>query len=329
MKPSPLLAILGAIGCKSFEGEACLEPNEDNTCPSQEEANSLLKGPACSTIIVSVDGEGELTEDSGFELCCYPTTERDNKRTKCIEGRPLMGESGPVLAEVLENKSWTEVSATPLLPPEILKTLAYAWTQAARNEHASVAAFARLTLDLLALSAPPELLISVQQAAADEVRHAKGCFALASRFAGKALAPGPLSVPVSVAPTHAALLKSTIVEGCIGETLSAVLAEAALKQAGDTEVKKVLRQLVRDEEKHAVLSWKIVSWLLQEKPELSGLAAEVFEEALATVYASVYVDDSPVYAVFGRLGPEATQAALQSGVEGLIKPCARQLLLAA
>jgi hypothetical protein len=46
-------------------------------------------------------------------------------------------------------------------------------------EHASVAAFARFTLDLLALGAPADLVQSAQQALGDEIAHAELCFGLA------------------------------------------------------------------------------------------------------------------------------------------------------
>ena len=44
------------------------------------------------------------------------------------------------------------------------------WAEIAALEHASVASFARFTLQLLSLGAPPELLADVGQASADEIR---------------------------------------------------------------------------------------------------------------------------------------------------------------
>lgn len=62
----------------------------------------------------------------------------------------------------------------------------------AQLEHASVAAFSSFSLSLLALGAPSRLLRSCAMATLDEIRHAELCFALASEYLGRALAPAPL-----------------------------------------------------------------------------------------------------------------------------------------
>src|SRR6185437_10815965 len=59
-------------------------------------------------------------------------------------------------------------------------SLAETWTVLALLEHASVASFARVSLQLLAVGAPGDLVGATHQAALDEIRHARLCFALAS-----------------------------------------------------------------------------------------------------------------------------------------------------
>ena len=54
-----------------------------------------------------------------------------------------------------------------------------AWTADALLEHASVASFSRLSLALLAVGAPADLVALAHRAALDEIRHARLCFALA------------------------------------------------------------------------------------------------------------------------------------------------------
>lgn len=56
-------------------------------------------------------------------------------------------------------------------------------------EHASVAAFARFTLQLLAMGAPAELVQASVGAAADELDHARLRFGIADRFDGRLGAP--------------------------------------------------------------------------------------------------------------------------------------------
>ena len=67
--------------------------------------------------------------------------------------------------------------------PEARAVLAEHWTQEAAFEHASIASFARLTLDLLSVGAPPDLL-DAARATLDEIEHARITFALATATAG-------------------------------------------------------------------------------------------------------------------------------------------------
>ena len=68
----------------------------------------------------------------------------------------------------------------------------------AEGEHASVASFARNTLQLLTLGSPSELLVASQQAGIDEINHAKISYDIASANTGLNLAPGPLDVQKSL-----------------------------------------------------------------------------------------------------------------------------------
>ena len=47
------------------------------------------------------------------------------------------------------------------------------WLRQAEEEHASVASFARHTLQLMSFGAPSELLKESQRASVDEIKHAK------------------------------------------------------------------------------------------------------------------------------------------------------------
>ncbi|MCA9546694.1 MAG: ferritin-like domain-containing protein, partial [Myxococcales bacterium] len=51
--------------------------------------------------------------------------------------------------------------------------LADHWTRQALAEHASVASFARFALHLMAVGAPPDLLVATHQAGLDEIEHAR------------------------------------------------------------------------------------------------------------------------------------------------------------
>jgi hypothetical protein len=170
--------------------------------------------------------------------------------------------------------------------------LAAAWARDAAMEHASIAAFARFTLELLAVGAPASLVLATQQAACDEVEHAKACFSIASRLAGRRLAPGPLDVGgAAPSPDLVAIAVGTFKEGCVGETLAAALAEARLVGARDQDIRRALARIVVEEAKHAQLGWRFVSWAVERggDPVRRAIGA-AFEEVRRTTSSHLHPD---------------------------------------
>jgi hypothetical protein len=130
-------------------------------------------------------------------------------------------------------------------------------------EHASVAAFARFALELLALGAAADLLVGTHEAMGDEIEHARLAFALAGAYAGTDVGPGPLTVDGALGSVTLRRVFGTLLrEGCIGETLAAVLATEAHAQATDAAVRAALARIARDETKHAALAWRAAQWLV-------------------------------------------------------------------
>ena len=99
-------------------------------------------------------------------------------------------------APVVTRDDWSLAARPDIggLDPATRVALADAWTTDALAEHASIAAFARFVLHLLAVGAPPGLLRDAQQALADEIDHAARTFGLASAYAGRAVGPGPIDI---------------------------------------------------------------------------------------------------------------------------------------
>jgi hypothetical protein len=170
------------------------------------------------------------------------------------------------------------------LSPEDRAALAEAWTADALAEHASIASFSRFALALLAAGAPAGLVELAHRAALDEVRHAALAFGLASAYAGERVAPGPfpLGGSVRVEASLAALAASTVHEGCVGETVAAVIAAERLARATDPAVQAALAQIAEDEARHAELAWQVVAWAMRAGGhEVEAAAAGAFAEALA------------------------------------------------
>lgn len=189
-----------------------------------------------------------------------------------VIGRPLRVRSEPRFAMAASRTDWASGPAPRPIPDEVLRAeLAAGWTAAGLGEHAAVAAFAKLVLDLVAHGAPPDLIRRSLEAALDEVRHAERAFAVASAYAGRPVGPGPLS---DGAPTPlAALAAETWVDGVIGESVSAdVLGELAERSA-DPVVAGVLREASGDERVHTALARDVVTWACKDRAAAAAVQA--------------------------------------------------------
>jgi hypothetical protein len=134
--------------------------------------------------------------------------------------------------------------------------------QAAREEHASIAAFARTIAELMALGAPTWLLAETQRAMGDEIRHTERTLELLERLTGERPELGPL--PAAVAPLARSteeFFRDVLRGGAIGETLAAEDAERRRLATNDPELRAYYDMIVIDEARHAALAVKTLRWL--------------------------------------------------------------------
>lgn len=202
------------------------------------------------------------------EACCY---EVDVNCGYPGEGRPLLGGTGggtgPVVAAAVLRNDWT--SSALAQDPE------RDWTHSAALEHASIASFAVLALDLMALGAPAHLLRGAHLAALDEIAHAEYAFAMASPE-GKRLGPGPLAIPSRPPPTLLGLAVESLRDGCFGETAAAMSLQRRAERSRDGAQAKILALMADDELRHAELAFAIVAWAARQGGEavLAAVRAE-------------------------------------------------------
>ena len=117
--------------------------------------------------------------------------------------------------------------------------------KAAQEEHASIAAFARLTLQLMALGAPPELISASIRAQADELSHAQsmsqnGIAALWRRTRTRISQYGG---HICARHDGQKFLMETILDGCINETIAAAEAGWMASQCTITPIQKSCTRL--------------------------------------------------------------------------------------
>lgn len=171
------------------------------------------------------------------------------------------------------------------------------FAKASHLEAASVVAFAQLERELAALGAPPRLLRALGRARADEVRHAEVTSRLAKRFGANAPA---VRVKRGRNRNALAIAIENAREGCVRETLGAVIALHRAARAEDAEVARAMRAIARDELRHARLSWQLMEWL-DTKLTARGRAAvrRAFAREVAALEGELVAPPSDVAAIAG------------------------------
>jgi len=277
--------------------------------------------PRCPAA-VSLAGKlaGYVTGDE--QSCCYLTVAED-PRNYIIKGRAARVDGTPVTAGIGTDGAWCAELELAAVPAELRARLAGAWREAARMEHASIASFSALSLRLLALGAPPELVAGTHAAALDEVRHAQLAFAIASAYAGEAIGPSAFGAVAQLATggTLADLARETLIDGCVGETIAALEADVAADGATDPAVASALRGIAIDEARHAQLAWAIVGWAVRKDPSL----APMLREAFASISEAPMPAADAAIVPHGVLDGPALAAVRADALRAIVAPCLASL----
>jgi hypothetical protein len=149
--------------------------------------------------------------------------------------------------------------------------LADQWRENGKTEHASVAAFARLTLDLMALGAPPALVAAANRDALDEIRHAELCFSIARALDGRTESPAPFpeaqrvgTLPRSRTLALGKLAVDSLVDGALHEGVSARVIAKLSQRSAVPAIAAALKGIAADEGRHTAHGWAVVEWCLDE-----------------------------------------------------------------
>jgi len=190
-------------------------------------------------------------------------------RIGSVDGRALRVNGKVVTAPLGRSQDWSGGHQPELsgLSSAARAALALHWHQTALAEHASVPAFSRLSLTLMALGAPGRLVDAAHRAAREEIQHARIAFSLASAYGGTEVAPGPLTelanAPAITATSLRALAAESLIDGCLMEGFGAAVIEAGRVRTADRPLRAVLAAIAREEASHAQLAWDIVGWCIE------------------------------------------------------------------
>lgn len=208
----------------------------------------------------------------------------------CAIGRPLSTPAhGSLTAALCSRSDWLpddDVPAATLVAASVPAAVVEHWCRVAALEHASVGSFARFTLELLALGAPPDLLADAQRASADEIRHASAIYGWIHTLTSEALGPDELDVRrIDIASDPAVVFERLVVEGCVGESIGAALARSDAHAAADPRLRAILLGIADDEAKHAALAWRTAAWMSARWPSLKQGLGEQVRHAVAALQA--------------------------------------------
>jgi hypothetical protein len=213
--------------------------------------------------------------------------------------------------------------------PEIRETVGMRWADAALAEHASIASFSRFSLHLLAVGAPSELIASSHKAALDEIKHAKMCFSISSAYLGEDLSPGklPLDGNVIGETDLCSIVTAAVVEGCIGETISAFEATLAMEKAQLKATRNTLSVIAGDELRHAQLSWRFVKWAMgQNEAAVKEAIGMGFDRVLSGSPLPEPPAKPAVLEIHGLLDDHARWHCHKQACEQIIAPAVSALL---
>jgi len=155
------------------------------------------------------------------------------------------------------------------------------FAESAHLEAASVDAFDVLRQELAAHGAPAELLHAAEVAREDEVRHARMTGRVARRYGSR---PAKARMRRPKVRSLEALAIENAAEGCVRETLGALIAMHQSRAASDRGVRDVMRVIAPDETRHAALGWQVAAWAdARLSPEARIRVREAQEAAIHAI----------------------------------------------
>ena len=258
--------------------------------------------------------------------CCYTV---QSVGVSCVAvGRPFFVDGEKRVAPLSAMDSWVSQRSTSFeMDAELRKEVIAHWKKAAQEEHASIASFSRLTMQLMSIGAPPALISSSIRAQGDELSHAKACLHVVSLLSGTAYGFDSLEIAghTTKEPTKRQVLMDSIIEGCVNETLAAAEAAYLAENAVHPKIRKVLAAIAKDEEQHAALGWGIVAWILKEDPSLVSTAQEVFAQVAQQWEARLVHLRGEERIAYGELSLEKARQLHKYIWSDVILPCAESL----
>jgi hypothetical protein len=289
-----------AAGCAP--GMLCISP-VDSFCGTPRPSTFQ-----CQTEADECAGPADCAESA----MCQHNGERFVCTSRPVCGRPfLVGAEARTAAEAAGH-GWDHSKLDRVVALTLAERAVVAahYRAAALMEHASIAAFARFTLELVALGAPAELVSASVSAMTDETAHTRLCVELADRYSDTAFSPGVLDVTNALSePDLLAVVDRAVLEGIFGETSAALEAAWARDAAEDEAVRHALTIIAEDESRHAALAVRFIAWAAKHDERVLPLVERRFREAQNAAAKEGAPNSAPYAAEHGVLDAATRHAA--------------------
>ena len=241
----------GYVGLRGGPVLMLKPPREGHAAPS-----ITLEGMVAAGAGGDVDGGGL------FGLCLSVDLDHYSKFNLGLpHGRPLRCADGSTWRGRARLGRPRSASLGQSLARADRERIGLAYLEDALDEHASVPAFERLALELAAHGAPRLLIERARAAAAEEIHHARTCFAFASAYLGRDVrVPDLPYTRVRHARPLQAIARESWWDGCVGEAIAAEVVRARAAETHAALERQALHGIARDEQGHARLAAEVVVW---------------------------------------------------------------------
>jgi len=281
--------------------------------------------------LADVESDPALCDESYSYAECRQATKRRLRcripsRSQPVDGRPLLHDGHAVLPAITTGNAWSEraLEVGPIDPAAATQAAAH-WLEVARTEHASIAVFSSVSLELMSMGAPPHLLEGCHRAAADEIRHACLALDVARSLGDTSWDLGALPEVPTKTPTLQEIAIGALLEGCIGEGTAAARAHITADRARGP-IAEVLRTIARDETRHASLAWATVRWALQRDPSLASELRQALALARAERLGVVHAETDLALAELGVMSAAEASQIECDVLETIVGPVLGRLL---
>jgi hypothetical protein len=323
------------LGDAGTHADASADANANASADANADANANADADANETADADVAFDASPYPDGG----CPPGYYQPDPDGGCVMTppsirRPFLVGASMRSSVATRRRDWSRDAEAIELHAETARLLAASWLKDALEEHASIAAFARFTMQLLSVGAPMDLVEAAQRASLDEIRHAELCFTQAHRLGAPRQGPSPLRVHDALGPASLVEIAALCAEeGCVGETLGAALAREQLAVATDAATASMLRKIARDEARHAELAWKFVRFaVLRGGDDVRRVVEARVHAAIAATLAMEIrsydgIDLDALHA-YGKLTCAESRAVAARAIDEVVLPSLRAALAA-